>query len=61
MQIRAGYELIYECPEPTPMLLMLSVHPSRVRDLVTPHRIEFDPSVEAREYQDVFGNVCTRM
>jgi transglutaminase-like putative cysteine protease len=60
MQIRAGYELIYECPEPTPMLLMLSVHPSRVRDLVTPHRIEFDPSVEAREYQDVFGNVCTR-
>jgi hypothetical protein len=26
MQIRLGYELVYECPQPTPMLLMLNVH-----------------------------------
>jgi transglutaminase-like putative cysteine protease len=60
MQIRAGYELTYECPQPTPMLLMLSLHPSRLGDLVTPHRIELDPPVAARNYQDLFGNVCTR-
>ena len=33
MQIRAGYEIAYECPQPTPMLLVLSVHPSRRPDL----------------------------
>ena len=34
MQIRAGYEIVYECPQATPMILMLTVHPSRQRDLV---------------------------
>ena len=29
MQIRIGYELIYECPQPTPMMFALHVHPSR--------------------------------
>ena len=33
MEIRAGYEITYDCPQPTPMILMLSVHPSRVADL----------------------------
>ena len=26
MQIRVGYELIYDCPQPTPMMLMLNIH-----------------------------------
>jgi len=26
MQIRVGYELVYDCPQPTPMLLTLSFH-----------------------------------
>ena len=29
MRIRIGYELIYECPNPTPMILMLNVHITR--------------------------------
>ena len=61
MQIRAGYEIVYECPRPTPMILMLTVHPSRQPDLAAPHRISFDPSIEASEYADSFGNVCTRI
>ncbi len=61
MRIRAGYEIAYECPQPTPMLLMLSVHTSRLPDLLSPHRITFDPPVAARDYQDGFGNVCTRV
>jgi transglutaminase-like putative cysteine protease len=61
MQIRAGYEIAYDCAQPTPMLLMLSVHPSRLPDLVAPHRICFDPPVQAREYIDTFGNLCTRV
>ena len=35
MKIRAGYEISYDCPQPTPMILTLSVHPSRFADLLT--------------------------
>jgi transglutaminase-like putative cysteine protease len=61
MQIRAGYQITYECAQPTPMLLMLSVHPSRLPDLVAAHRIAFDPPVAAKDYQDTFGNICIRV
>ncbi len=61
MQIRAGYEIIYDCPVPTPMLLTLRAHPSRAADLLGPERMAFEPSIEARDYRDGFGNVCTRI
>ncbi len=61
MQIKAGYTLTYECPKPTPMLLCLSVHPSRRGDLVTPQRLSITPDIEALDYVDSFGNVCTRI
>ncbi|MDJ0389607.1 transglutaminase family protein [Roseomonas sp. E05] len=61
MQIRAGYEVTYDCPQPTPMLLALSVHPSRLPDVVGPHQIAFDPPVRTTEYRDSFGNICTRL
>ena len=34
MQIRVGCELVYECPQPTPMILMLNIHFTRVSDIV---------------------------
>ena len=61
MLIRAGYEIAYECAQPTPMLLALSVHPSRLPDVQGPHEIRFDPPVEARNYLDGFGNTVTRL
>ena len=61
MRIRAGYRIEYECPAPTPMLLMLSVRPERRRDLVTPEILVTDPPTPAREFVDGFGNVCTRL
>ena len=61
VKIRIGYEISYECPNPTPMLLVLSVHPSRHTDLLTPHRIVFDPPVASADYRDTFGNICTRI
>jgi transglutaminase-like putative cysteine protease len=61
MRIRAGYEIAYECLRPTPMLLTISVHPSRLPDLVSPQTITFDPPVPARDYTDGFGNTCTRI
>ena len=61
MRIRVGYSIAYECSQPTPMLLLLSIHPSRLPDLVGAHRIVFDPPIEARDYRDVYGNTCTRV
>ncbi|WP_426044030.1 hypothetical protein [Caulobacter sp. DWR3-1-2] len=29
MRIKAGFQITYDCPAPTPMLLMLNVHPDR--------------------------------
>jgi hypothetical protein len=58
MKIRAGYEISYACPQPTPMILMLSVHPSRVGDLLTPDRIQTDLPLPANFYQNGFGNSC---
>jgi len=61
VKIRVGYEITYQCPKPTPMLLVLSVHPSRHTDLLTPNRIVFDPPIAAADYRDAFGNICTRI
>jgi hypothetical protein len=40
------------------MILMLSVHPSRASDLLSPNQIQLTPAVPAKEYQDGFGNIC---
>jgi transglutaminase-like putative cysteine protease len=61
MQIRIGYELRYDCPQPTPMILILNVHFSRVSDIVIPDHLRTDPSVAIRAYRDSFGNWCSRI
>jgi transglutaminase-like putative cysteine protease len=58
MKIHAGYEISYDCPQPTPMILTLSVHPSRFSDLLTPDRMRLDPPIVANTYHDSFGNFC---
>jgi len=58
MKIRAGYEISYDCPQPTPMILTLSVHPSRVPDLLSWDRVQLNPSIPANTYHDSFGNFC---
>ncbi len=61
MKIRIGYRLTYDCPQPTPMILMLNVHYSRTGDLVWPDNIMTTPSVPLSGYRDLFGNWCTRL
>ena len=61
MQIRVGYELIYDCPQPTPMMLMLNVHHSCVADIVVPDKLTTSPPVPVRGYHDAFGNWCSRI
>ena len=61
MQIRVGYELNYEFPQPTPMILTLNVHHSRVSDLAHPDHMRTTPAVPTAAYRDGFGNWCTRL
>lgn len=61
MLIRAGYDIAFETEKPTPMLAMLSIHPSRNKDLRTAKRIVTEPDLTLYDYADSFGNICTRM
>jgi transglutaminase-like putative cysteine protease len=61
MQIRVGFEIIYDCPQPTPMILTLNVHFTRVSDLVGRDDLVIDPAVPMAAYRDSFGNWCTRI
>ena len=61
MKIHAGFDITYECYQPTPMILMLSVHPSRMPDVIGPHELRFNPAIGATEYRDMFGNICHRI
>ena len=61
MRIHTGYEITYDCPMPVPMLLMLSVHPSRRQDLETPDWVQTSPAVNVRQYLDSYGNICSRV
>lgn len=61
MKIRAGYSLGYQCTQPTPMLLVLNIHPSRRVDLLTEQVLAFDPPLQAWDYVDGFGNTCSRI
>ncbi len=61
MQIRVGYEIVYECPQPTPMILTLHVHASRASDLVTPDHLHTSPPIPVTAYHDSYGNWCSRI
>jgi transglutaminase-like putative cysteine protease len=61
VEIRVGYELIYDCPQPTPMMLVLNVHYTRASDILVADRVTTDPFVFLADYRDGFGNWCTRL
>ena len=61
MLIRVGFELVYQCPQPTPMVVQLNVHYSRASDLVRPDHLLVHPVVPLSSYRDSFGNWCTRL
>jgi transglutaminase-like putative cysteine protease len=60
MQIKAGYEISVRCPAPTPLVGLLSVHPSRAHDVVRTTGIVTNQAAPLQSFLDAFGNVCTR-
>ena len=61
MHIRAGYELVYDFPQPTPLILTLNIHYSRASDLIRPDHLITNPSVPVVSYRDGLGNWCSRL
>ena len=61
MQIKVGYELVYDCPQPTPMLLVLHIHHTRAPDIIVPDQVITTPAVPVIAYRDGFGNWCSRI
>ena len=44
VEIRVGYELIYDCPQPTPMMLVLNIHYTRAADILVPGSVKGGPA-----------------
>jgi transglutaminase-like putative cysteine protease len=61
MRTSVGYELIYSLPQPTPMILMVTIHYSRAADVIVPDLLTTDPSIPFSTFRDGFGNLCTRI
>ncbi len=61
MLLRVGFEMEYQCPGPTPMILALNIHYSRASDLVRPDHLVTSPAVPVSAYRDLFGNWCSRL
>ncbi len=59
--LQVGYELLYDCPQPTPMILMLNIHSTRASDIVIPDRLITHPCIPVTSYYDGFGNWCSRI
>jgi transglutaminase-like putative cysteine protease len=61
MNLQVGFELLYDCPQPVPMILIVNVHFSRSGDMVAPDRLTTEPAIPFTAYRDAFGNWCTRL
>ncbi len=59
--IRAGFDLTYDCAQPTPMIVHLNIHYSCASDMVRPDYLVTSPPVPVSGYRDSFGNWCTRL
>jgi transglutaminase-like putative cysteine protease len=60
MLIRIGYDIHFEVPAPVPIVAMLHVHPTCMRQLQTPDDLHPLPATKVESYLDSFGNRCSR-
>src|SRR3978361_1053213 len=61
MEIRVGFEIAYAAVQPTPMVIMLSIHPSRFSDIVGTESIIAEPNVPIGFYRGSCGKVGGRL
>jgi transglutaminase-like putative cysteine protease len=56
MLIRIGFELTFDLPATTPMLLMLYTHPDYAPLLKKPEWVRVEPAIDVNSFIDNFGN-----
>jgi len=61
MKLNVGFDIVYDCPKPSPMILILSIHYSRVSDLLRPDTLIINPPTPIKAYRDGYGNWCNRI
>ncbi len=61
MLIRLGYDLTFQVPARTTMLVMLYVHPAETCYLLEPDQVQVEPYAKVEEFTDAFGNRCGRL
>ncbi len=61
MEIKVGFDISYAALQATPMVIMLSIHPSRRQDIIGAETIVAEPNVGIGFYRDSFGNICGRL
>ena len=61
MKIRVGFEMIYDFPQPTPLIALVGTHFTRASDILVPDYLTICPSVPITPYRDGFGNWCSRI
>src|SRR2546423_13291184 len=61
MLIRIGYDISFELANPTPLITMLYVYPSRRKDMQSGEQVTVEPNVPVHTYLDSFGNICGRL
>ncbi|QUS40756.1 transglutaminase family protein [Tardiphaga alba] len=61
MKIRVGYEMVYDFPQATPMLIVMGTHFTRASDVIVPDFLVTEPAVPITLYRDGFGNWCSRI
>jgi transglutaminase-like putative cysteine protease len=61
IHLRVGFELVYDCPQPVPMILLVNTHFSRAADIVVADLLITEPVIPVTTYRDSFGNWCSRL
>jgi transglutaminase-like putative cysteine protease len=61
LRIRVGYEIAFGFSQPTAVLMMLYVHPSRASRIRKVEQLAVEPHVPVSEFVDCFGNRCGRL
>jgi len=60
MLIQVNFEIGFEFREPTPLLMMMYLHPSRDPTIKQAERLSTTPTLAITRYVDGFGNRCGR-
>jgi transglutaminase-like putative cysteine protease len=60
MLIHVGYDIQFDIPQAVAFVAHLRVHPSRQADLEHPDFLRAEPALLTKDYEDSFGNLCTR-